>query len=447
MIKKIIELKNNAGLKKYLTNTSWLFVDKIFRMIVSLFLGIWVARYLGVEQFGLLNYVISFFGIFSILATMGIDYILIKKLVENKELKDKLLGTSLIIKFFGSILLFFTLSIFIQFTTNNNETNMYIYILSLSTIVLSFNVIESFYKSILKSKYIAIASSFTLLITSIIKICLIVFQMELIYFILLIALEAIIFVIGLLYFYISHNNIFNWSFDFRIGKEILKESWPLILVGFTTAVYLKIDQIMIKEILGLESAGYYAAAVRISEIWYFIPIVISTSLFPALINARKISNDLYLERLKKLLSFLVWLAILIALPMSFLSDNLINLLFGKEYTQAGPVLMIHIWTAVFVFLSEGSNKWFINENLQKYIFYRTFTGAILNIIFNYLFIKNYGIIGAAYATLISQCISVYLINLFMKKSFTIFKLQTFAFIAPFTYGKKFFIKNESLNEK
>jgi O-antigen/teichoic acid export membrane protein len=205
-------------------------------------------------------------------------------------------------------------------------------------------------------------------------------------------------------------------FNKKIAQNLLKDSWPLILSGMVIAIYMRIDQVMIKEMLGSESVGQYAAAVRISEAWYFIPMVIASSVFPAIINAKKISEELYYARLQQLYSFMVWLSIAIALPMTLLSDWVVHLLYGNQYQQAGNVLMIHIWSGVFVFLGVASGKWLLNENLQIFSTINTSIGAILNIFLNYIFIPKFGIEGAAWATLISYCVAAYLGLAFFKKT-------------------------------
>jgi O-antigen/teichoic acid export membrane protein len=77
-----------------------------------------------------------------------------------------------------------------------------------------------------------------------------------------------------------------------------------------------------------------------------------------------------------------------------------------------------------------SSKWFIAENLQKYSFYRTLAGMVLNILLNYILIPIYSIQGAAIATLISQVMASYLFNLFNKKLRYTFILQTNAIFFP-----------------
>ncbi|MGA8264285.1 MAG: polysaccharide biosynthesis C-terminal domain-containing protein, partial [Ignavibacteriaceae bacterium] len=153
--------------------------------------------------------------------------------------------------------------------------------------------------------------------------------------------------------------------------------------------------------------GYYASAVRLCEAWYFLPVVVTSSLFPAIITAKNNSNLLYQSRLQKLYDLLAWIAIAIALPTTFLSKFIIQLLYKPEFLPAAPVLTIYIWAGVGTFLGIASSQYLITENLTKIAFYRTTIGMIINIILNFILIPIYGITGSAIATLISYFIATF----------------------------------------
>jgi len=427
MTTKIKLLFKHQGFKKYFANTSWLFAEKILRMTVGLFVGIWVARYLGPDRFGLLSYAQSFGGLFSAIATLGLDGIVVRELVKHSEKESELLGTAFYLKLIGAFLTLIVLYIAIHFTSNDTYTKILIFIIASATIFQAFNVIDLYFQAKVMSKYVVFANSFTLLISSLVKIILIINQAPLIAFAWMVVLDSLVMALGYVYWYFKVKKEFflrKIEFKFKIAKQLLKDSWPLVLSGMVIAIYMRIDQVMIKEMLDNKAVGNYAAAVRLSEAWYFIPMVIASSLFPAIINAKKQSEELYYKRLQKLYDLMVWMAIAIALPMTFLSDWVVNLLYGSQYNQAGGVLMIHIWAGIFVFLGVASSKWFIAENLQKFSFYRTLTGAILNIILNIILIPKYNIKGAAIATLISQGVASYLFNAFNYKLRGNFFMQT-----------------------
>ena len=165
---------------------------------------------------------------------------------------------------------------------------------------------------------------------------------------------------------------------------------------------MKIDQIMLKEMLNTKAVGVYAASVKLCEAWYFIPTALMASLFPAVVEARKKSETIYEERVQKLYDLMVWGSVAVALPTTLLSDWIILILYGTDFQEAADVLRIYIWAGVFVSLGVASSKWLVAENLQRYSFYVTTLGAILNVGCNLWFIPIYGIKGAAFATLMAQ---------------------------------------------
>jgi O-antigen/teichoic acid export membrane protein len=429
---KIVTFFNNPGLMRYVKNTSWLLGEKILRLTIGLLVGIWVARYLGPEEFGDFNYALSFVAFFSIFATLGLDKVVVRELVKNKALTDKLMGTAFILKLIGSGIVLCLLYITVLFRVNEEQTNVFIFIIAGATIFQSFNVIDFYYQSKVLSRYVVYSNFISLLISSIVKIVLILNNVPLIFFVYVVLFDSIILMLGFVYFYYKTNHsIRSWCFDKQIAISLLQDSWPLILSGLVVTVYMKVDQIMIKQMLGSIQVGEYAAAARLSEAWYFIPVVICSSLFPAIINAKKISDKLYYERLQKLYDIMVWGSIVIIIPVTLSSEWLIALTYGSEYSRSAGVLVIHIWASVFVFLGVASSSWFIVENLQKYSFYRSLMGACLNIVLNFMLIPRYGIYGAAISTLVAQFIAVYFCNALHPKLRVTFKLQTNAILLPF----------------
>jgi len=204
---------------------------------------------------------------------------------------------------------------------------------------------------------------------------------------------------------------------------LLRDSWPLILSGMVISIYMKIDQVMIKEMLGAQQVGHYAAAVKLSEAWYFIPMAITSHVFPAIINAKKQSEELYYQRLQKLYNLMVWLAVAIALPTTFLAPWVIRVLYGEAFLPAAGVLSIHIWASVFVFLGVASGKWFLCENYIKKNFYRTLFGMVINAVLNLILIPLYGIYGAAVATLLGQMAANLIYDIFDKQIYPSLKLK------------------------
>ena len=313
MINKLKSLKNNQGFLKYFKNTSWLLGEKILRMLVGLFVGIWVIRYLGPERFGVFSYAGSFVGLFSTIATLGLNGIVVRELVKDESKRDLLIGTAFWLKLLGAFAVLIILWIAINFTSNDTDTNIIMFIIASTTIFQSFNVIDMYFQSKVMSKFIVYANTISLFFSSIIKVILILNEAPLIAFVWVVLFDSFALACGFIYFYVKNNlSLLKWRFDKIMAFSMLKDSWPLILSGMVITIYMKIDQIMIQSMLGNAEVGQYAAAVRLSEAWYFIPMLISASLFPAILNAKKVSEELYYARLQKLYNFMIWFSIIIA---------------------------------------------------------------------------------------------------------------------------------------
>ena len=420
MITKFKSLQKNQGFIKYSKNISWLFFERILRITVGLFVSVWVAKYLGPKQFGFFSYTLSFVGLFAFIATISHNSIVVRELVKNPNYNDEIVSTAFWLRIMGAMLgILITLAVSINLTSNDRFVNILILIIASSTIFQSFNVVDDYFQSKVMNKFVVITNVISLFLSSVIKIILILNDAPLIAFVWVVFFDNFILASGFIYFYIKLNSKFkikNLKFKSKTAILLLKDSWPLMISSAAIMIHIKVDQVIIKEILGLEAVGQYAAAARVSEAWYFIPSVLTASFFPAIINAKKNNEELYNSRLQKLYDIMVWIAIAIAIPMIFLSDWLIEILYGYQYSEAGNVLMIHIWAGVFVSLGLASNSWLICEKLQKFLMVNTFIATITNIGLNYILIPKFGIVGAAWATIISYFLVGYLCLLIWKKT-------------------------------
>jgi O-antigen/teichoic acid export membrane protein len=405
------------GFKRYFANTSWLMAYRVLNMIVTFFVGVYVARYLGPNRFGLLSYSISFVGLFAALATLGLDGIMVRELVKTPERRNELLGTAFFLKAGGTILMCGCIAATIPFTHNDTQTNSMIAIIAFAAIFQAFNVIDFNFQAAVKSKYVVYAQLVSLAASSITKLLFVWISAPLVWFACVFLLDGVVCAIGLVKVYLqTTGKVQYWKWSGYIARELLKDSWPMILSGMAISIYMKIDQVMIKEMLDAGSVGNYAAAVRLSEAWYFIPMAITSSVFPAIINAKKQNEELYYHRLQKLYDLMVWMAVIIALPTTLLAPWVIRVLYGEAFSNAASVLSIHIWAGVFVFLGVASRNWLLAENLQFFSTINTSIGALVNIVLNYFLIKKMGINGAAISTLISYFTAAYLCLLFFDKT-------------------------------
>ncbi|MFM6325618.1 MAG: flippase, partial [Microcystis panniformis] len=392
---------------------------------VGLFVGVWVARYLGVQQFGVFNYATAFVALFSTLSTLGLDAIVVRSIVREPEKRAEILGTAFWLKLFGGVAaLLLAVSSIIVVRHDDQLTISLVAILSSVGIFQAFDTIDLWFQSQVQSKYTVIAKNTAFVITALVKVALISFHAPLIAFAWAALGEVSLGAIGLIISYrVRGYSPWLWPWSLPLAKTLLKESWPLILSGVTIMIYMRIDQIMLGQMVGDKAVGLYSAATRISEVWYFIPTVIASSVSPAIYAAKEVSEALYYQRIKQLIRMLVLISLVISVPMSLMSFKLITILFGNGYAEAGKILAIHIWASLFVFMGVATSPWFIAEGLTEFSFHRTLIGAVVNVVLNFILIPSCGGIGAAIATVIAYAIAAFLANGLNSKTHTIFIIQ------------------------
>ncbi len=402
-------IRASSSLQEIILNTSWLFGDRILRMGVGVIVGIWVARYLGPEMFGLLNYATAFVALFGVLATLGLNSIVVRDLVQNSESTNEVLGTSFILQLFGGLLAYVLVVLVIYFAKPEDElARTVVIILGFSLVFRCFDTVRYWFESRVQSKYIVWVENGIFLFLALTQGVLVLLQAPFMAFVWVNFANAILVATGLLYVYTLYaGSVTSWGIDLRYARALLKEGWPLLLSGIAIMVYMRIDQIMLGQMLGNEAVGIYSVAIRMSEVWYFIPVAIVASVFPAVIKAKEKSTGLYQKRLQNLYDLMVLVGLSVAIPMSFVAGYLIVMLFGKDYVAAGTVLAIHIWAGVFVSLSVVNTKWLILDGFQKNIFYMALFGAVINVAANWLLIPLLGINGAALGTVLSQFIALF----------------------------------------
>ena len=417
---------SNQQKRSVLSNITWLFSDKMLRMGVGLIVSVWVARYLGPNNFGKWNYGLALVSLFSAIATLGLDSLVVQDLVKSGSNEKQILGTSLVLRLTGSVIAII-LSFLTAYLTDRGDfqTQLIVLITAFSFIFQSFDVIDLFFQSKTKSKYVVIAKNGTFLFSALLRLLALHFKLGLLWFVALSSFEIFLGSAALVIYYNkkSHLSILKWKFSKEYSIQKLKECWPIILSGVIVIIYMRVDQIMIKYYLNESAVGVYSAAVRIVEVWYFIPSTITVSLFPILIKSKE-ENKGYHETILKMFMYLFIVSFVISIVILFVSQPLIRLLFGVAYLQAAFSLKISIWTGIFVFWGVGAANVLVLENLNKHNLYKSVSSVLLNIALNFFLIPKYGINGAAIATLISQAYGSYFYFLIPKETRHIFILQT-----------------------
>lgn len=416
-------IEHRPRLLEAMSNTGWLFGDQAIRMGVGLIVSVWIARYLGPEEFGLLNYAIAFVTLFGAIAGLGLGGIVVRDLIRVPEMANDTLGTSFLLQIIGGLLAFCLAVIAIFITRPDDQLSiLMVTVLGLSMVFKSTEVVKYWFESQVQSKYSVWMENSAFLLFACVKVALILGGASLMAFVWAAFAEAGVLAAALLGIYVWRGGHLNEWRPRRIrAKTLLKDSWPLIISGLAVIIYMRIDQIMLGQMLGDESVGIYSAAVRICEVWYFIPMAIVASVFPSLMQNQDL--DAFAKNFQRLFDLMFAISFPMALLIAAFSSLIIRVLFGVDYLDASGVLSVYAWATLFAFLGVPSGRWYLYADLQKLALARTTLGAVVNVLLNMMLIPLYGPVGAAYATLVAIAISNVLFNALDGRTRHLFIMQ------------------------
>ena len=190
-------------------------------------------------------------------------------------------------------------------------------------------------------------------------------------------------------------------------------------------IYARIDQVFLKHMIDTASVGLYDAAVRLSEVWYFIPNIVVAGLFPALMNAKKDSSELYAARARKLFLVVTIFTIGSAFLTTLFARPIVLIVFGSEFSAASSVLQIYIWSTIAIGMNLIAQYLLIAEKMGKYIAYSAGLGMIINIVLCILLIPIWGMYGAAASSVVAYLVPF--IALFCFKDTRLLMRTIFAF--------------------
>ncbi|OZT78638.1 flippase [Salinicoccus roseus] len=409
----------NEIVSKTIKNASWLISDKVFTMIIGVFVTAIVARYFGPENFGQFHYALSFVTLFTAISTLGLEVLTVKAIVDKKYDEGTILCTSLFMRVIGGSILTILAAIIIRIIEPaNTSMHLLVFIISLTMVFKALEVIEYWIQAHQRAKISSIIRMVVYLITAGMKLLLVFIGGNLIHYSMIYFLDALIVGVALIIAYFKYRTISSkWRIDLNYAKYILSNSWYLILTGLMITFYMQIDKVMLGSmLLNTHEVGVYSAAVAVASMWYFVPMAIITSFQPVIMNYKNKDKEKYLRSVQQLYAIISWTGIVFGLLTILFSDLIIGILYGADYSEAGNILTISVWAGTFAMLGSARGVWLVSEGLQKYTVIFMGAGAAINVTINYILIPIWGGYGAAIATLVAQVVVSIITPLFFQKT-------------------------------
>lgn len=425
-------MPQSEGFRKYVNNFSWLFADRVVRMALILGTTIIVSRYLGVERIGQLNYALAIVSIAMVLTSLGANEIVSRDLVRHPERRDELLGSTFAIKLVGGIVLNLGLFLYVLLKGMDTLTVFLIMITASAELLKWSTVIDYYFMAQVRGNVAAKVNIASTLFSSAYKLILVWMQAPLVWFAWGYFAEVVSYTVGFLWVYQRNGlDIRAWKPSWRMVRYILDQSWPMLLYGFALQAQLKIDQVMIRDImsrtLGENYAnielGQYSVAVKMLEAIAFLPVIVQLAVAPAIAKARIQNIGLYHDRLTFQYRLMFALFLFTAVPMYFLSEWGIVLLYGEEFREAGTLLSLFAFRLIFSYMGVAKGSFITNEGLFKFSLITSVLGAVINIGLNAWLIPTLGARGAIWSSAISFLISIFVVDLFTARTRINFRLM------------------------
>ena len=415
--------------QKVVNNLLWAVSGKVINLVGTLILGIIVARYLGPEQYGLMNYVISYAFLFQTLANFGLDSIEVREEAAGKVSYNTIIGTAFWLKVvFGTICI--GLSVITAIATGEDYYTIgLIAMYSVYIVFNSFVVIRNYFTSLVQNKYIVLSEIFRTFVGIAIKLTLWALDCSLTWFVAAFAFDYVLLAGGYISSY-RHKigQLRKWRFSMPYAKYMLKESFPLLLTNAAVIIYQRIDQVMIGQMVSKTDVGYFSVAAKFVEVMIFIPSTLAHTISPILVKIYQQSYDSYRIKAQQFMNISVWFCMLCSIGVSLISYWVVLYTFGNDYLPAAVILQVLSFKMVSVALSNTGGTLVIVERLQKWVFFRDILGCIVCVGLNWWLLPKYGAIAAAFVAIAANLSAGYIADLLVPAYRHIFRQQTKALI-------------------
>ena len=382
----------------------WLLGGKIVNMILSFFVSLATARYLGPDNFGSINYVAAYVSFFSSITSLGLSVIVIKEISMGKEDDNEVIWTGILMRFLTAVFSTIAVIALVSITDKNDPLMVKIAILeSIAILASAFDTFMYWFQGKLLGKYTSIASVVAYIGMSLYRIYLLANNADILWFAFATSVDTLLLSLILMLCYVRENG-FLPKVSVRLGKSLMKQSYHYMISGLIAILYSKIDQIMLKQMLDTYSVGLYTAALTIAGLWGMIPSAFIQSVSPILYKNAEENRGMFYKRLRQSYAGIWLLNICWSLGVSIFSYWVIYLLYGKAYLGARGALIIVVWYTGITSIGSLTQVYLATENKNKYVNYFALAGLVTDVVLNALLIPKMGILGAAIATLVTYTV-------------------------------------------
>lgn len=409
-----MKVSKGSNKKNIFFNTIWMLFDKVFILLLNLFVTVKIANYYGKDNYGLYQYAISIVALFEILVTF-VDGRVVKKRYPSDN-GNEIVWNATVARLFFSVVSLLAGCIYLFFLKESEGFNKIFIILLINAIIINLRFgMQSRYEYLLKSKKVIIASNIGLSLGGILQIIAVSFKLPIITIAIITVISSFL-SLSIIYiqYRADYGKMIGEKYNLELLKRLVIESLPFAIAASCAIVYSRCDSIMIGNMLSKSDVGVYAIAVKMITVVQIAISPISESVYSKMIELYKYDKKQYAIRYVQVTSLLTWIYI-IGVGISFLILPYAFHFLNKEYALAFPIYQVYVIGTFFMYNAALRAGHYTLIDRGNILMYSQMICVILNIFLNYILINLFGIYGAAYATVVTQGISLFLSNLFFKK--------------------------------
>jgi O-antigen/teichoic acid export membrane protein len=395
-----------------------LLIGQIVSLGIAAVYAILIARYLGVTGFGLLSTAIAFTAVFAPLTSLGLTTLATREVARDKSLAGKYLGNLFIIEIALAIGTFCLIALAAYVLRYPQQTIILIYILALSVVCAGFTgVFQSLFQAFERMEYQAIGLILSTVATFVVVIWGITARLGVVWFASAYFVGSLAVTIYSVTVYSKNFSLPHIEIDMKFWKRIFPEALPFALTGLFTTIYFYIDSVLLSVMKGAEAVGFYSAPYRLIMVLLFIPMVISTAIFPAMSRFHVTAKDSFRLIYESYFKYMAIVSVPIGIGTTLLAGQIITLIFGVAYGNSAIALQILIWATVFIFLTAAFLRLFETSNRQMIVTKITAVGLIENVTLDLILIPRLSYVGPSIATAATE-LTVLLLCVFASSRIT-----------------------------
>lgn len=392
-------------------NITWLFLGQSAVKAIAFFYTIFLARVLGVFDFGFYVFVLTSFTLISSLSDLGFNRYLVRDLARDRRRISKYLSNVLLLKVILNALLIVLVTTGLLIADRNILWTLLVILGLLSIfpsgVALTFDAVFTALEKMHVSALTAVTLNLSIALLGLVFIMF--FNFSVAGAVIALFVGHLVYLATSLFFITRLGFLPRFSFDFRFWRKSITSSLPYGILAVLGLIYLRIDAVMLTFLKGEESTGLYGAAFKFLDGVHFIPVVVVTALYPVMSRIQQTSIRKLKSFYQKAVGGLLIISVVIALLLFFLAPVLIKVFYGESYLPSVLSLRILSVTAIFTFIHIPSvYLLFANEKFLPEAIFLSLFGVILNVVLNLLLIPPFDLYGASISTVIAEAVSAIL---------------------------------------